>query len=80
MHKLCLCTVLCLPVIMCAIDKRNKRITCTAAGRKYTASVISALRKVELFAVEKLGIERMRQLNESMVQFVKLFEKAGNLN
>ena len=38
---------------------------------------IPELRKAELFAVEEVGIERMKQLNENMALFVELFSKAG---
>lgn len=58
-------------------DKRNKVIRFTKAGKEYADSIISELRKVELFAVEEVGIERMKQLNENMALFVELFSKAG---
>lgn len=61
-------------------DKRNKIIRFTAAGKKYADTIISELRKVEIFAVEEIGIERMRQLNDSMALFVELFSKAGSKN
>lgn len=58
-------------------DKRNKIIRFTKTGKEYADTIISELRKVELFAVEKIGIERMQQLNENMALFVDLFSKAG---
>ena len=58
-------------------DKRNKVIRFTEVGKEYADSIISELRKVELFVVEEIGVERMRQLNESMALFVELFRKAG---
>ena len=58
-------------------DKRNKVIRFTRAGKEYADTIISELRKVELFAVEEIGIERMKQLNENMALFVELFSKAG---
>ncbi len=58
-------------------DKRNKVIRFTKAGEEYADAIISELRKAELFAVEEIGIERMKQLNENMALFVKLFGKAG---
>lgn len=61
-------------------DKRNKIIRFTATGKEYAETIISELRKVELFAVEEIGIERMQQLNESMALFVELFSKAGGKN
>ncbi len=59
-------------------DKRNKAIRFTKAGNEYADSIISELRKAELSAVEKIGIERMKQLNESMALFVGFFSKAGD--
>lgn len=58
-------------------DKRNKVIRFTKAGKEYADTIISKLRKAELFAVEEIGIERMKQLNENMALFVKFFSKAG---
>lgn len=58
-------------------DKRNKVIRFTKTGKEYADTIISELQKVELFAVEEIGIERMKQLNENMVLFVGLFSKAG---
>lgn len=61
-------------------DKRNKVIRFTETGKEYADTIISELRKVELFAVEEIGIERMKQLNENMALFVELFNKAGGKN
>lgn len=61
-------------------DKRNKVIRFTKEGKKYADTIISELRKVELFVIEEIGIERMQQLNESMALFVELFNKAGGEN
>ena len=58
-------------------DKRNKVIRFTKTGKEYADTIISELRKVELFVVEEIGIERMKQLNENMALFVELFRKAG---
>ena len=61
-------------------DKSNKINRFTAAGKKYADTIISELRKVEIFALEEIGIERIRQLNDSMALFVELFSKAGGKN
>nr|WP_325188690.1 hypothetical protein [uncultured Oscillibacter sp.] len=58
-------------------DKRNKVIRLTKAGKEYADTIVTELRKVELSAIEEIGVERMRQLNENMALFAKLFEKAG---
>lgn len=58
-------------------DKRNKIIRLTESGKEYADAIISELRKAELSAVEEIGIERMKQLNENMSLFVERFRKAG---
>ena len=58
-------------------DKRNKRIQFTAKGNEYADTIISSLRKVELFVIEEMGTERIKQLNDNMALFVELFSKAG---
>ena len=59
-------------------DKRNKVIRFTKAGKEYADPIVTELRKVELSAIQEIGVERMRQLNENMALFAKLFEKAGS--
>lgn len=61
-------------------DKRNKRIKFTTAGREYADTILSELRKVELSAIKKMGIERMRRLSEDGTLFIKLFNEAGGEN
>ncbi|GFI61578.1 HTH-type transcriptional regulator Hpr [Clostridiales bacterium] len=58
-------------------DKRNKAIRFTNTGKEYAGIIISKLRKVELFVIEEIGIERMTQLNNNMALFIELFRKAG---
>lgn len=58
-------------------DKRNKLIQFTSAGDEYADGIISKLRKVELYVIEEMGIERMKLLNDNMALFVELFSKAG---
>lgn len=61
-------------------DRRNKLIRFTESGKEYADTIISKLRKVELFVVEGMKIERMKELNEDTALFVKLFSKAGGRN
>ncbi len=61
-------------------DKRNKRIQFTAAGREYADMILPALRKVELAAIQKMGLERMHRLSEDGALFIKLFQEAGGKN
>lgn len=56
-------------------DKRNKVIQPTAAGKEYAGAIITELRKLELFTIEKMGVERMRRINEDMALFIELFSK-----
>lgn len=58
-------------------DKRNKVIRFTKAGKEYADTIVTELRKAELSAIEEIGVERMRQLNENMALFAKLLKKAG---
>lgn len=58
-------------------DKRNKRIQFTAAGREYADTILPELRKVELFVIQKMGIDRMHRLSEDGALFIKLFHEAG---
>ncbi len=61
-------------------DKRNKLIRFTPAGSRYADSIILQLRKAELFVIEEMGIESMKQLNDNTALFVELFRKAGGKN
>lgn len=58
-------------------DKRNKLIEFTQAGDEYADAIISRLREVELYVIEELGLERMKQLNDNLALFTELFSKAG---
>jgi len=58
-------------------DKRNKQIQFTATGKEYADTILSELRKAELAVVEKMGIERIRRLNEESELFIKLFRETG---
>ena len=59
-------------------DKRNKVIRFTKAGKEYADTIVTELRKAELSAIEEIGVERMRQLNENMALFAKLLKKSAN--
>ena len=59
------------------MDKRNKSIHLTEAGKAYAAPVISELRTTELSVVAEIGLEQMQQLNASMAMFVRLFREKG---
>lgn len=57
-------------------DKRNKMVQFTITGKEYADTIISKLREVELFVIEEMGIDHMKQLNDNMALFVELFSKA----
>ena len=63
-----------------ASEVGNKRIQFTAAGREYADTILSELRKVELFVIQKMGIERMHRFSEDGALFIKLFQEAGGKN
>lgn len=60
-------------------DKRNKKIQFTPEGKAYADAVLSELQKVELAVIEKMGIGRIRRLNEESELFVKLFRETGDV-
>lgn len=61
-------------------DKRNKVIQFTPEGKEYADSIISKLRKIEISAVEKIGVDYMKDLNEKNLLFVKTLKKIGEKN
>ena len=61
-------------------DKRNKVIQFTSEGKEYADSIISKLRKIEISAVEEIGVDYMKDLNEKKLLFVKILKKMGGKN
>lgn len=57
-------------------DKRNKAIRLTPAGRAYAEEILAALRQRELFAVEQMGVKRMKELNHLTALFSHYFSQA----
>ena len=58
-------------------DKRNKQIRFTEAGKQYADSILSELRNAEFAVIEKMGLERIRRLNEDSELFIRLFRELG---
>ena len=56
-------------------DKRNKMICLTETGKEFVHSTISELRQLELYVIEEMGEERMRNMTEGLATFVELFKK-----
>lgn len=61
-------------------DKRRKTICFTPKGKEYAKTILSKLRKVEMNAIDEMGIERMKRFNEDAALFVKLLGKAEGKN
>lgn len=59
-------------------DKRNKQIRFTEAGKQYADSILSELRNAEFAVIEKMGLERIRRLNEDSELFIRLFRELGD--
>ena len=58
-------------------DKRSKALCLTAAGRAYADAVLSELQEMELYAAKRMGLARMRRMNEICEEFLALFKEAG---
>ena len=58
-------------------DKRRKTICFTPKGKEYAKTILSKLRKVEMNAIDEMGIERMKRFNEDTALFVKLLGITG---
>lgn len=56
-------------------DKRNKQIRFTESGKRYAESILTELRNVEFAVIDKMGVERIRRLNEESELFLKLLRE-----
>ena len=63
-----------------AEDRRNKYIKLTETGKVYVDTIISELRRIELFAAEQMGTEHMESLISNLGKFIELFRKGENQN
>ena len=45
---------------------------------KYADSILSELRNAEFAVIEKMGLERIRRLNEDSELFIRLFRELGD--
>lgn len=61
-------------------DKRNKQIELTKAGREFVDNIIRQIQEKELYVIRKMGLDRMRQMNDSIELFNQLFREDGSLN
>ena len=51
-------------------DKRNKQIHLTQTGRELADTIVKKLHDMELYAMKRMGLERMRTLNDSLALFI----------
>lgn len=58
-------------------DKRNKLIRLTAKGKEFDDFVITRLQQMELQVMRKMGISRMKELNDNMELFIEIFVGEG---
>lgn len=59
-------------------DKRNKLISLTDRGREYAYEISTALYKLDFYAVNRIGLGRMENLNDSLSLYLKYFREAQN--
>ena len=60
-------------------DKRNKLIMLTPKGNAYAGKIIDSLRKRELFAIDRMGLENITRMNNDTELFISLFKRGGSL-
>ena len=59
-------------------DKRNKQICLTVRGKTYADKIISKLHTMELYVMEQVGLEKMKDMNDWLALFIELFRKGEN--
>lgn len=60
-------------------DKRNKLIMLTPEGNAYASKIVDSLRKRELFAIDRMGLENITRMNDDTELFISLFKRGGSL-
>ena len=60
-------------------DKRNKLIMLTPKGNAYAGKIVESLRKRELFAIDRMGLENITRMNDDTELFISLFKRGGSL-
>ena len=60
-------------------DKRNKLIMLTPKGNAYAGKIVESLRKRELFAIDRMGLENITRMNNDTELFISLFKRGGSL-
>ena len=57
-------------------DRRNKLILLTDSGKKYASEISSSLNCLDFYATKKMGLDRMKHLNEDLALYLKYFREA----
>ncbi len=58
-------------------DKRNKAIQLTLTGRLFAGNIMEKLQSKELCVMEKIGLERITDMNDNLALFIQLFLEGG---
>lgn len=56
-------------------DKRNKAIHLTEAGRTFAGDILEELHRKEARVAASIGLDKLRDLNDTLARFVDLFAK-----
>ncbi len=59
-------------------DKRNKKIQLTPSGNAFAHEVITKLHDRELYVMEQMGLEAIKEMNVQLGTFVNLFRTGGS--
>ena len=61
-------------------DKRNKLISLTDSGSKYATEISTALYALDFYAIGKMGMTRMTDLNDNLDLYLKYYREAEQGN
>lgn len=56
-------------------DKRNKFICLTETGKKYADDIIGKLQKKEIYVIKKMGLENIKNMNDTIELFIRMFQE-----
>ena len=58
-------------------DKRNKLVRLTETGKILADDIIGKLQKKEIYVIEKMGLDNIKNMNDNIELFVRLFGEGG---
>lgn len=58
-------------------DKRNKIVRLTESGKNFAQNVIGKLHEKEIYVLKKMGFKNIKNLNDNLESFIRLFKKGG---